>query len=136
MARTTDYQIFLFDCEWYDEYEDKELNPRGLLMAPDFAQAVKAITERFPWCDNIHIKMYDDTQFIFLNEQLYNRISDPNDRYGLDYPTETVTIERCGIDHNSIPVSSEEDEYWDEQDRHRTYPYHDDPEDEDDEIEW
>ena len=91
-----DYQIYLFECDWYSEWNDKDHHSQGILMAPSYAEAVEAITKRFSYASNIFITEYDDNQFIFLNKTLFNKMLDKDNEWGLEYPEETETIETCG----------------------------------------
>jgi len=91
-----DYQIYLFECDWYSEWNDKDNHSQGILMAPSYAEAVQVITERFSYASNIFITAYNDQRFVFLNKTLFKKMLDEDNEWGLDYPEETETIEVCG----------------------------------------
>lgn len=90
------YQIYLFECDWYAEWLDKEEHSQGLLMASSYAEAVQALVKRCPGTYNIFITEYGDCQFVFLNKTLFSRMLNDDEEIGLDYPEETETIEICG----------------------------------------
>lgn len=81
-----DYQIYFFECDWYNDRSDEECHNQGILMASSLGEAANAIDKRFPYADNVTIRLGDDTRFVCLNKTLYNKMIDPDNSYGLDYP--------------------------------------------------
>ena len=95
--KTSDYQIYLFDCDYVD-FNDEEHHVQAVMMAPSMHEAVEAIEKRLPYCSNLFITEYGDTQFLFMNKTLYNRLRNDEDECGLDYDEEEEEYCVCGED--------------------------------------
>ena len=146
MQPINNYREFLFECDYYDEWDDKEIHTCALVMAPTMHEAVEAIERRLPYCHNLHITEYDENQFVWMSQEHYNRLSNQDEPFMFDNDEEEeypqVIIEKCGMDDeddddykidfsNGVPVSEEEDNYWDELFK-RTIERMSDPEEDDD----
>ena len=94
-----DYKEYLFECDYYDSWEDKEIHACALIMAPSMHEAVEAIEKRLPYCHNLHITQYDEYGFVWMSQKHYDRLSKQDEPYMFDeeeYPE--VIIEKCGVD--------------------------------------
>lgn len=83
---------FLFECDWYAQWEDKEIHSQGIVTARTYGEAADAIANRFPDANNIFLDMYDNTSFIFLNKTLFNKMRDPENDWGLDFAEDEPII--------------------------------------------
>lgn len=118
------YEEFLFECDYYDEYANKEIHACALVMAPTMHEAVEAIEKRLPNCCNLHITPYCETQFVWMSQKHYNRLLNDIDGYMFDIPEEEIEIVKCGpevskpdfkiSDWSNIEVTCDEDKAWEE----------------------
>lgn len=110
---------YLFDCDWYDKYRDEEIHSQGIVVANNYTEAMRKIEQRLTNVYNVHITEYEEMDFIWLSKELYDRISDPENEYGLEEPDEELEeIETCGPqvsppDWPEDEKVDEDDEYWD-----------------------
>lgn len=110
---------YLFNCDWYDTFRDKEMHSQGIVMADTYSEAMEKLEHRLPYVNNIHITEYEEMDFIWLNKELYDKISNSENEYGLDDPDEELEkIETCGpqVSPPDWPeneeVDEDDEEYW------------------------
>ena len=117
------YNEYIFECDYYDDFCDKEYHVCALVMAPTMHEAVEAIEQRLPYCTNLHISPFDEQQFVWMSQADYNRMIDPKNEYMFEQENE-VEIVRCGpevskpdfkiSDWADIEVTCDEDKAWEE----------------------
>lgn len=134
------YQIYVCEFDWYDEYENEEHHTYTMAMGESFSDVMQAIDHRFPYVDNVTIHQYHEQRFLFLNKTLVTHLLESE--YGLEDYGEEATVKAEDVDdgewsedddndvgatpesandhyrswsnHGEIPVTDEEDARWNE----------------------
>lgn len=76
-------KFYLFETEWYNEYkEDCEIS-KGLVCADSYGEAITKVERRLPENRWINLREMDDNDFIFMNEENYQKFV-KEDVYALD----------------------------------------------------
>ena len=84
-------RFYLFETEWYNEYkEDCEIS-KGLVCAASYSEAIGKIERRLPGNTWIRLQEMDDNNFIFMNEENYQKFAKEN-IYALDPEKEEQSI--------------------------------------------
>lgn len=77
-------QEFIFDVEWYSDWEDKEKHNYGLVMGTDQTDVMTKIAQRLPNISHIEITQYSEFDFVWLNKHNYELLKDEENEYMLD----------------------------------------------------
>ena len=73
---------------YYDEYKDKHETTQCLVMAPNYGEAITAITNDYRWIDEISVREWinphscdDGINYIYLpnDQNIISAIADAND---------------------------------------------------------
>ena len=74
-------KIYSFKVKWYFDRpdEDEERIDVGLVMSESMDEAVRKIDKRFPGTDTIDIHLVDVDDFIFVTDEVYEKLQ--NDDY-------------------------------------------------------
>lgn len=69
-------KIYSFKVKWYfDATEDyEERLDKGLVVAESMSEAVEKIEERFPQTDTVDIHYIDMDDFIFVTDEVYEKL--------------------------------------------------------------
>lgn len=90
------YQIYVCEFDWYDEYEDEEHHTYTAVMGDSFADVMQAIDHLFPYVDNVTIHQYHEQRFLFLNKPLFTHLLESE--YGLEDYGEEATVKADDLD--------------------------------------
>jgi hypothetical protein len=69
-------KIYSFKVKWYFDatvdYEERQ--DKGLVVAESMSEAVEKIEDRFPQTDTVDIHLVDEDDFIFVTDEVYEKL--------------------------------------------------------------
>ena len=86
-------QEYLFECDWYNDFDDKEEHAYGIVFADTLEIAVIKINKRLPNCYNLNIKEYQECDFVWLNKYNYEKLLNDDYEYMFDEPDSETKLE-------------------------------------------